>query len=553
MTRSVLLLVIALLWTPTDVVRSQSAPRCFAETDYCIDGRIRTYWEQNGGLPVFGLPLSAQQTVTIEGQAVEAQWFERHRLELHPEHAPPYDVLLGRLGVDVLRKQGRDWLTFPTATAAQPGCRFFAETQHNVCGAILAAWQANGLEFDGQPGTSAAESLALFGLPLSPLQPEEIDGQTYQVQWFERARFELHPEHDPPYDVLLGHLGRAAQAPAPATDPPPPPAPSGPTGRLAFVRAGDIWTINADGSDARQLTTHAATDNHPVWAPDGTRIAFTSQRDGQEEVYVVAADGAALQRLTQSTQSAAGPAWAPDGVRLAYRQDGAIVITNVRDAMAQPVTVIQDAARWYHDPVWSSDGTRLAFTHGPVGDSTILMADLASGQLTRLTDGVYPTWSPTGNAILFEQYVPIDPDVTHSVRRTDLFRINADGTGRVNLTQTDDANERLATWSPDGTRVAYARDVTALGQTEVVVMAADGADPQALTEIFPFARWPETGGGRLSTRPAWSPDGVYIALERYRQTNIAELQGIVLIRADGTGEEQSLVGGGEQPAWQPQP
>ena len=147
-----------------------------------------------------------QQQETLEGQALQAQWFERVRLELHPENARPYDVLLGRLGVDRLTQQGRDWFTFPK-TEAQTDCRFFAETGHNVCGAILAAWRASGLEFDGKQGYSEAESLALFGLPLSDAQTETIEGKDYSVQWFERARFELHPENQPPYDVLLGRLG----------------------------------------------------------------------------------------------------------------------------------------------------------------------------------------------------------------------------------------------------------------------------------------------------------------------------------------------------------
>lgn len=210
-----------------------SAPRCFPETGFCIDGRIREYWELNGGLPVFGLPISAQQAESIEGQTREVQWFERNRLELHPENAPPYDVQLGRLGVDVLAQQGRDWQMFPRDTVARPGCRSFAETQQNVCGDILAAWQANGLDL-GDAGISAAESLALFGLPISPLQAEEIDGQTYQVQWFERARFELHPENAPPFTVLLGLLGKEAQMGLPPT------APTQPGSATRFSHMG-IW------------------------------------------------------------------------------------------------------------------------------------------------------------------------------------------------------------------------------------------------------------------------------------------------------------------------
>ncbi|HMQ35325.1 MAG TPA: PQQ-dependent sugar dehydrogenase, partial [Chloroflexaceae bacterium] len=142
---------------------------------------------------------------------------------LHPENARPYDVLLGRLGAQLLADAG------PAAPAAPPAgpCRAFAETGQQACGPILAAWRANGLQLDGRPGVSEAESLALFGLPLGPLETRTLaDGRSYQVQWFERARFELHPENEPPYDVLLGLLGRELRGEA---APPQPPPAAGPT------------------------------------------------------------------------------------------------------------------------------------------------------------------------------------------------------------------------------------------------------------------------------------------------------------------------------------
>ncbi len=203
---------------------AKAAQRCFTETNQCMDGRIAEFWEQNGGLAVFGFPIGPQEQITVDGKTITVQRFERNRLELHPENKRPYDVLLGRLGADRLGQQGRDWFGF-AKSGDTGGCRVFVETGHAVCGAILKAWRANGLQIDGKKAVSDAESLALFGMPLSGLMTETLsDGKQYQVQWFERARFELHPENAAPYDVLLGLLGNevgggsasAAAAPAPA-------------------------------------------------------------------------------------------------------------------------------------------------------------------------------------------------------------------------------------------------------------------------------------------------------------------------------------------------
>jgi pimeloyl-ACP methyl ester carboxylesterase len=178
--------------------------RCFDETGFCISGRMAEFWEEHGGLPIFGFPISPLLTTTVEGRQRQVQWFERTRLELAPENQRPFDVLLGRMGAEALKSTGSDPQNQPRETARDE-CRFFSETGQNVCGAFLAAWQAQGLEFDGQAGASAAESLALFGLPLGPPQPSQReDGTLINVQWFERARFEQHPDQP---QILFGLLG----------------------------------------------------------------------------------------------------------------------------------------------------------------------------------------------------------------------------------------------------------------------------------------------------------------------------------------------------------
>ena len=168
--------------------------RCFGETGYCISGPIRDFWERNGGLAVFGYPISAQQIATIEGTWTgPVQWFERDRLEDHT--ADGQGVLGGRLGALTMGIQGRDWQRAPRETA-QPGCRYFSETGFNLCGVFLRYWESNG-------------GLMRFGYPISAAMMEATPDWSGTVQYFERRRMEHHTElAGTPYEVLLGLLGR---------------------------------------------------------------------------------------------------------------------------------------------------------------------------------------------------------------------------------------------------------------------------------------------------------------------------------------------------------
>ena len=188
---------------PLPATSEVGIPLTFPQTGYSLDGDFRSYWEAHGRLPVFGYPISSAQQVN--GQVV--QWLERARFELHPENTAPYNVLLGHLGVEALQRQGRDWQTFPKAAASAP--HYFKETGHAIAHpAFWQYWTSHGLEFDGRRGTSIAESLALFGYPLSEAQLEtNANGDRVLTQWFERARFEYHPHNPAASRVLLGRLG----------------------------------------------------------------------------------------------------------------------------------------------------------------------------------------------------------------------------------------------------------------------------------------------------------------------------------------------------------
>ena len=215
------LLALSALSAPHPVM-AQGTQRCFPETDLCISGRFRQFWDQNGGLPVFGLPISAAVDAVNPdtGATPLTQWFERNRFELHPEHAAPFDVLLGRLGDDALHEQGRDWRASP-ASRPQDSCLWVAQTGHNICDqapgmGFKTYWTGHGLRNAGLD--AYGRSLALFGLPLTEaaLERNAADGELYVTQWFERARLEWHPDKPAAYTVLLGLLGAELQTSPPA-------------------------------------------------------------------------------------------------------------------------------------------------------------------------------------------------------------------------------------------------------------------------------------------------------------------------------------------------
>jgi cell wall-associated NlpC family hydrolase len=176
---------------------SAAEGRCFTETGKCIGGPFLTYWEANGGLAQQGLPLTDEfsEVSPTDGKPYTVQYFERARFEHHPENKAPYDVLLGLLGSEQYALRYAS--TQATAAALGGECRTFAATGKQVCGPFLTYWDQHG-------------GLAQQGQPLTPTfwELNPTDGKKYQVQYFERARFEHHPENKAPYDVLLGLLGR---------------------------------------------------------------------------------------------------------------------------------------------------------------------------------------------------------------------------------------------------------------------------------------------------------------------------------------------------------
>jgi len=208
-----LLALLTLGWPQTG--RADDQPLCFAQTQQCLlNATLRDYWLKNGGLPVFGYPTThARGRTSPQGSYLLSQWFERNRLELHPENAAPYNVLLGRLGDEVLRLAGRDPASLPKGSSTAD--HYYPAVGHAIAPQFWDYWHSHGLDL-GDAGISERESLALFGYPISEATMERAStGESLLTQWFERARFEYHPNNPDSSKVELGLLGNEIQPTSP--------------------------------------------------------------------------------------------------------------------------------------------------------------------------------------------------------------------------------------------------------------------------------------------------------------------------------------------------
>ena len=167
--------------------------RYFPQTGHFLRGIFFSFWETHGATDVLGLPI----TEALNEDGLVVQYLERVRLEWHPDISPDprRQVLLTRLGAILTEDQGRffERLTLGSST---PTSHFFPETGHNLANAFLTFWQRNG-------------GLAVYGYPISEeiVEVNAADGNQYTVQYFERNRFEWHPERPASNNVQLGLLG----------------------------------------------------------------------------------------------------------------------------------------------------------------------------------------------------------------------------------------------------------------------------------------------------------------------------------------------------------
>jgi len=287
-------------------------------------------------------------------------------------------------------------------------------------------------------------------------------------------------------------------------------------GRLAIsTQFDDSWevvVVDLDRDSAVQLTRNMAYDFEPVWSPNGTRIAFTSEFvtgeikeievpvegggsrfetkevTGDRDILIVNGDGTGIVRLGLKGINDEQPAWSPDGERIAFVSDrsGSVDIWVMDKDGSNPHQITESPAEdWM--PSWSPDSSTIAFTSKRTGTWELHLVDPDGENLRQVTgsevatDNWGPVWSPDGNRIAFSRLVSEDWEV---------FTMAADGGDLSRLTDRPGIDFEPV-WSPDGKRIAFSSDRG--GRTAVFIMNADGGEVEDLGVVGIPSGWTTVG------------------------------------------------------------
>jgi Tol biopolymer transport system component len=286
--------------------------------------------------------------------------------------------------------------------------------------------------------------------------------------------------------ALVAMLGFPAAAPA---------AFPGAGGKLAFVstRAGfptdsNVLTMGTDGSAQTPVTGMSGDELYPAWSPDGARIAFQQDAGPNPEIWTALPDGSDLRRLTSNSDPDRHPAWSPDGTKIAFASDRSagtslsdLYVMNADGTGQVAITSTPDVDEDY--PAWSPDGKRIAFSR----DGEIATVVPAGTGLVVLTATerfeIEPDWSPSGTQLVYRVGINADDEI---------FRMNADGSGVTNITNSGSTVEEHPVWSPAGDRIAFVKG--AFSTAEVWTMNPDGTGQTRVTT-----------NSFLDSQPNWQP------------------------------------------------
>ncbi len=244
-------------------------------------------------------------------------------------------------------------------------------------------------------------------------------------------------------------------------------------------RDGDneIYILPAGGGDLVQITDNDWDDYGHGWSHDGSQIAFSSDRDGNYEIYIMNADGSNAQRLTNRPHWDFQPRWSPDGTRIVFTSElsGSSDIY-VMNSDGTDLTRLTTHPAYDSGGDWSPDGEQIVFDSQRSGNPDIYIMNANGTDVHNLTSSpemdISPMWSPLGDRISFQKYVD---------GNWEIFTMDTTGGELRRLTYTADDNQQ-ATWSSDAALIVYMTRQDPGPYHDIWFMNADGTDQQQLTD-----------------------------------------------------------------------
>lgn len=224
------------------------------------------------------------------------------------------------------------------------------------------------------------------------------------------------------------------------------------TEKIAFTSTRDgnseVYIINPDGSQPVNLTWHPSRDLVPAWSPTGEHIAFNSDRDGIRDIYLMDADGKNVRKVFRSSAYREYPTWSPDGKKLAYlhAEDWGIYVGTINGDREERVA---SANFLGGDPAWSPDGSEIAFVSTAAPGYLLKAVNLQTRKVRVLLPNNEPrilrdpVWSPDGTRIAFQWY------------KKGIYTIRRSGRGLKRLIP----NAGRPAWSPLGDEMIYGTDL----------------------------------------------------------------------------------------------
>jgi len=291
----------------------------------------------------------------------------------------------------------------------------------------------------------------------------------------------------------------------------------------------NIWVVSTAGGEPRRFTTGPRRDTAPRWSPDGSRLAFISEREAKKkgQLYVMPAAGGEPVRLTDLRNGVSAPEWSPDGTRLTF----VARVGGWQEPESEEEKRKSKPPRVITTMKYRFNGEGFTYDRRP----HVFVVAEGSGEPRQLTEGDYdhadPAWSPDGRAIVFTSVRHDDRDHDDA---SDIWLVTAEGGPPRRLTATA-GPAGLAAFSPAGDTIAYVgrSEINSFGSNvRLFAIPAAGGAPRCLTAGFDRSCSP------LGVRPLWSPGGDAITFAAEDQGSL----GVYRVPSDGGAVTRTVSG-----------